>query len=69
MALKENGRHYISVTVEEPSMYCLGQLIALEERIVTVLAAFWDINAYDQPGVQDAKLAADKVNKISIEID
>lgn len=37
----------MTVTVRECSEYCLGQLIALEERVVTCLASFWDINAYD----------------------
>lgn len=59
----------MTLTVKECSEYCLGQLIALEERIVTVLACFWDINAYDQPGVQDGKLAAGRVNKLSLAID
>eukprot|EP00769_Ergobibamus_cyprinoides_P001924 gnl/Ergobibamus_cyprinoides/3005.p2 GENE.gnl/Ergobibamus_cyprinoides/3005~~gnl/Ergobibamus_cyprinoides/3005.p2 ORF type:complete len:121 (+),score=76.16 gnl/Ergobibamus_cyprinoides/3005:118-480(+) len=43
-------------------------MIALEERIVTILAAFKGLNAFDQPGVQDGKLAADVVNDASIYI-
>lgn len=43
-------------------------MIALEERIVTFLASFFEINAYDQPGVQDGKLAASGVNKASFAI-
>ena len=47
----------------------MGQLIALEERVVSALAWFWGVNAYDQPGVQDAKLAAGAVNKVSLLIE
>jgi glucose-6-phosphate isomerase len=43
-------------------------MIALEERIVTFRGAFLDVNAYDQPGVQDGKLAASAVNKLSRQI-
>jgi glucose-6-phosphate isomerase len=43
-------------------------MIALEERIVTFLASFLESNAYDQPGVQDGKLAAGAVNKLSGQI-
>ncbi|CAL6062901.1 Glucose-6-phosphate_isomerase [Hexamita inflata] len=68
-ALDQNGRQFMTVSAKECSPFCIGQLIALEERIVTVLAAFWDLNAYDQPGVQDGKLAAGKVNKTSIQLD
>lgn len=67
--MKQNGREFISVTVAECSEYCLGQLVALEERVVTILGSFWDINAFDQPGVQDGKLAATRVNKLSLEIE
>ena len=63
-ALHENKRAYMAQTVEQCDMYNLGLLIALEERIVTFLAAFRHINAYDQPGVQDGKLAADGMNKL-----
>ena len=47
LALVQNKRQFMILTCKECSMYCIGQLIALEERIVTVLAAMWDINAYD----------------------
>lgn len=59
----------MTVTVKEDSEYCIGQLIALEERIVTCLACYWGINAYDQPGVQDGKHAATRVNEVSLKIE
>jgi glucose-6-phosphate isomerase len=31
-------------------MFNIGMMISLEEHIVTFLASFSDINAYDQPG-------------------
>ncbi|EAY13578.1 hypothetical protein TVAG_389750 [Trichomonas vaginalis G3] len=43
-------------------------MIALEERIVTFLGSFFEINAYDQPGVQDGKKAATDVNTASKKI-
>ena len=48
------------LTLSLPSM-----MVALEERVVTILAVMNQVNAYDQPGVQDGKLAADAVNALS----
>eukprot|EP00694_Reclinomonas_americana_P003375 EC789914.1.p2 GENE.EC789914.1~~EC789914.1.p2 ORF type:complete len:130 (+),score=57.32 EC789914.1:69-458(+) len=55
----------MDLTLEHNDMFNWGMMIALEERIVTVLAVMNDVNAYDQPGVQDGKLAADAVNALS----
>jgi glucose-6-phosphate isomerase len=49
-------------------MFTMGMLVALEERIVTFLAIFNKINAYDQPGVQDGKRAADGMNALGMEV-
>ncbi len=57
-ALYENGRHSITISIEEVSAYTLGQLIALFERAVGFYASFVNINAYHQPGVEAGKAAA-----------
>jgi glucose-6-phosphate isomerase len=67
-ALLQNKRPFIAATFAERNEYAFGMMIALEERIVTFLASFLKINAYDQPGVQDGKLAASAVNKLSADI-
>jgi glucose-6-phosphate isomerase len=45
----------------------LGLLIALFERAVGLYASLVNINAYDQPGVQAGKLAADAVLAVQSE--
>jgi glucose-6-phosphate isomerase len=67
-ALLQNKRPFVAATFRERNEYTFGMMIALEERIVTFLSSFLDINAYDQPGVQDGKLAASAVNKLSASI-
>lgn len=68
-ALLANGRDYITQEVADDSLYSIGMLVALDERVVTCLGVFWRINPYDQPGVQDGKLAASAVNALSIELE
>jgi hypothetical protein len=68
-ALISNGKPFISSAFEECSMFNLGMMVSMEENIVSILAAFRNINAYDQPGVQDGKLAADKMNLVSKSIE
>eukprot|EP00768_Dysnectes_brevis_P008349 gnl/Dysnectes_brevis/750_a823_4315.p1 GENE.gnl/Dysnectes_brevis/750_a823_4315~~gnl/Dysnectes_brevis/750_a823_4315.p1 ORF type:complete len:563 (+),score=199.68 gnl/Dysnectes_brevis/750_a823_4315:30-1691(+) len=68
-ALVGNDRIWITEETPDASMRSLGLMVALEERVVTILAAFWEINAYDQPGVQDGKLAALAVNRISLALE
>ena len=68
-ALRSNGREYISIVFEEQSEFNMGMLVALEERVVVFLAGMWEINPFDQPGVQDGKLSADSHNKLSLEIE
>ncbi|KAL9645235.1 hypothetical protein ABK040_002435 [Willaertia magna] len=62
-ALYKNGKPFMTCTYLECNLFNIGMMIALEERIVTILAAFRGINAYDQPGVQDGKLSANDMNK------
>ncbi len=68
-ALQINGKPYMTTTFEQCDMFNMGMMVALEERIVTILAAFRNINAYDQPGVQDGKKSASTVNTISLKIE
>nr|CAG4714790.1 unnamed protein product [Naegleria fowleri] len=62
-ALYKNGKPFLTCTYEKADMFNMGMMIALEERIVSILAAFRGINAYDQPGVQDGKISANDMNK------
>jgi len=64
-ALYKNGKPFLSCTYEQCDMFNIGMMIALEERVVSILAAFRAINAYDQPGVQDGKISANDMNKYS----
>ncbi|KAL0489983.1 glucose-6-phosphate isomerase [Acrasis kona] len=68
-ALLQNGKPYMTCTFETCNMFNIGMMVALEERIVTFLGAFRNINAYDQPGVQDGKKAATNMNKVSLNIE
>lgn len=56
-ALLQNNVDFLDLELPEATLFHLGQMIALEERVVQFLASFFDINAFDQPGVQDGKLA------------
>lgn len=60
-ALHEKGRQSITITLEELSARTVGVLIALFERAVGLYAELIDVNAYDQPGVEAGKKAADRV--------
>lgn len=68
-ALMNNGKPFITSTFEACNMFNIGMMVALEERIVTILGAFKKLNAYDQPGVQDGKESANKVNQFSKQIE
>lgn len=67
-ALIQNKRSFATSTFAERNEFTFGMMIALEERIVTFLGSFFEINAYDQPGVQDGKKAATGVNATSKKI-
>ncbi|MCB0320419.1 MAG: hypothetical protein KDD60_05785 [Bdellovibrionales bacterium] len=60
-ALSEKGRASITITIPELSAYTLGMLIALFEKAVSFFAAYANINAYHQPGVEAGKKAASNV--------
>jgi len=68
-ALLNNRRPFLTSTFEKCDMFNLGMMIALEERIVTILGAFRSINAYDQPGVQDGKKSALDMNDVSLNVE
>lgn len=57
-ALTESGRESITISLEKVDAFRLGALIALFERAVTFYAAFINVNAYHQPGVEAGKAAA-----------
>jgi glucose-6-phosphate isomerase len=68
-ALLQNGKPYMTCAFDQCDMFNIGMMVALEERIVTFIGALRNINAYDQPGVQDGKKAASSVNNVSLKIE
>jgi len=61
LALSENNRQSITITINSLSSYSLGSLIALFERAVGLYAELININAYHQPGVEAGKKAASDI--------
>ena len=59
-ALFDNKRESLSIFIPQVDEYYLGALIALYERAVSFYASFVDVNAYDQPGVEAGKIAANE---------
>ena len=68
LALYENGRESLTITVEKLDATSVGALIALFERAVGLYASLVNINAYHQPGVEAGKKAAGSVLKLQEEI-
>jgi glucose-6-phosphate isomerase len=64
LALSENGRESITITVHDVSPGTIGKLIALCERAVGFYASLVNINAYHQPGVEAGKKAAAAVLEV-----
>ncbi len=60
-ALYENDRGSLTITVDRADAQTVGALIALFERTVGFYASFVNINAYDQPGVEAGKKAAQSI--------
>ena len=52
-----------STTILAPRLtpYVLGQLIALYEHIVFVQGCIWDVNSFDQWGVELGKALANRI--------
>jgi glucose-6-phosphate isomerase len=67
-ALSGNGRQSITLTVPEVTPFSVGVLIALFERAVGFYASLVEINAYDQPGVENCKQAANDGLDIQVEV-
>jgi len=57
-ALCEKERQSMTITLNELNARAVGVLIALFERAVGLYAELIDVNAYDQPGVEAGKQAA-----------
>ncbi len=60
-ALNEAGRPSLTITLDDVSPRSIGVLIALFERAVGFYASLINVNAYNQPGVEAGKKAADRV--------
>jgi len=58
LALYDNHRDSITITVDEVTPLTVGALIALYERAVGLYASLVNVNAYHQPGVEAGKKAA-----------
>jgi glucose-6-phosphate isomerase len=57
-ALVDVDRYCFTLTLERLDEAHLGALIAFWERVVGFLGALWQLNPYDQPGVEAGKTAA-----------
>jgi glucose-6-phosphate isomerase len=68
LALFENNRESITLTIPELNTKSLGGLIALYERAVGFYASLVGVNAYHQPGVEAGKKAATRVVALQIKV-
>ncbi|MBI3045602.1 MAG: glucose-6-phosphate isomerase [Betaproteobacteria bacterium] len=57
----EGGRPTTSILLDDLSARALGALIALYEHKVFVQSVIWDVNAFDQWGVELGKRLADRI--------
>ncbi len=69
LALSQNNRQSLTITLKTFNESTLGALIALFERTVGIYAELIDINAYDQPGVEAGKKAASEILLLKSEIE
>jgi glucose-6-phosphate isomerase len=63
-ALREESRRSLTISVARADAYSLGALIALFERAVGFYASLVNVNAYDQPGVEAGKKAAESIIEV-----
>jgi glucose-6-phosphate isomerase len=63
-ALAANDRQTLIISLRQFNAFSLGLLIALYERAVGFYASLIGVNAYNQPGVEAGKKAAENVLKI-----
>jgi len=68
VALSENGRESMTITIDQVNASSVGMLIALFERAVGLYAFLIGVNAYHQPGVEAGKKAAADILAINSEI-
>ena len=68
LALYDNHRDSITITVEDVTPRQIGALIALYDRAVGLYASLVNINAYHQPGVEAGKKAAASVLQLQQEV-
>jgi len=55
-ALSENDRPNLTITIPELTPYYLGQLFMLFEGATAFWGEFFDIDAFNQPGVERGKV-------------
>ena len=58
IALTEAGRPNATLSMDKVSAHGIGQLIYLLELSVALMGEHYDVNAFDQPGVEAGKIAA-----------
>lgn len=56
LSLTENKRPNITIKIDEINEHTLGELIMLFESSIAFLGEFYNINAFDQPGVERSKI-------------
>jgi glucose-6-phosphate isomerase len=57
------NRPSLSILIDSLTPFSIGQLLALYEHRVAVQGFIWDINSFDQWGVELGKVLANKVRK------
>lgn len=67
-ALAEGGRDSVTITLESVDEFSLGVLIALFERAVGFYASLINVNAYDQPAVEQGKKNAARLIELKNDI-
>jgi glucose-6-phosphate isomerase len=67
-ALYESGRESITLSIPRVDAFNLGVLIALYERAVGFYGSLININAYDQPGVEAGKKAANNLLELQKQV-
>ena len=55
MALTQNNRPNITLKIDEINEQTLGELFFLFQSSIAFLGEFFNINTYDQPGVELSK--------------
>lgn len=59
-ALHREGRPSLNLSVSKLDAYHVGMLLYFFELATAYGGEFWDVNAYDQPGVEHAKILMNK---------